>query len=301
MIAGAEAALRSDPAATLLLVGPPDLADALADRADGRVTLVPSGVGLADEDDAVRAVRANRDAPCRVAARLVRDGLADAFVSTGTPRLMHAAASFALGPVPGTTHPALAVTLRRPAGRSCVLIDVGGAAGTQPALLVQHALLGAAYATACLGTERTPRVALLAGSNRPENLDAARRRAFESLSDLSGAGLMDFAGVVTTSILLAGAVTEASLDACVTDGLTGDVLRTALDAGDVPGASGWAGVLLGYRGIGVHAFTADAVARAVALAALAVRRDLLGAVTTASASLVAYRRTSAGLPSELTS
>ena len=97
------ALLVTDPEVELVLVGPVELAERLlADRgATGRFRLVAASQVVEMDEDPARAVRAKRDATVRVAARLVRDGSADAVVSVGSTGAALAAAVFTLGRLRG--------------------------------------------------------------------------------------------------------------------------------------------------------------------------------------------------------
>src|SRR3989442_5063129 len=60
------------------------------------------------EDSAAKAVRAKRDSSMRVASRMVRDGLAEGFLSAGNTGAIMATAKMVQGVVPGVARPALA-------------------------------------------------------------------------------------------------------------------------------------------------------------------------------------------------
>src|SRR6202140_1584541 len=60
------------------------------------------------EDSAAKAVRTKRDSSIRVAARLVRDGIAQGVVSAGNTGAVMATAKMVQGMVPGVERPALA-------------------------------------------------------------------------------------------------------------------------------------------------------------------------------------------------
>lgn len=109
VLAAAGMVADDQPDVELTLVGPPELAG-------DRFPVVPAYDVVGVTDDPTRAVRAKRDATLRVAARLVRDGAADATVSAGPAAAAAAAAVFTLGRTPGV------VTLAVQVG-SLVLVD----------------------------------------------------------------------------------------------------------------------------------------------------------------------------------
>ena len=223
VVDGALLVLEEQPGVEVVLVGPSELAATLlADRgAQGRFGLSVVGatqiIGM-DEDPA-RAVRTKRDAGVRVAARLVRDGKADATVSVGSTGAAMAAALFTLGRLPGMTRPALAVvvpSLRAP----LVLLDVGATTEAGPDLLAQFALAGAAMAQVRLGLA-APRVGLLSNGEEQGKGDALRKAAYAALTALP----LDFIGNVEGSDVPFGGVA----DVVVTDGFTGNVLLKGLE------------------------------------------------------------------------
>ena len=95
VVDGALLALRRRPDVVVTLVGPPETAGPLlaARGHPDRLGIVAARQSIRMDEDPVRAVRSRRDATVRVAARLVRDGAADATVSIGSTGAALAAAS----------------------------------------------------------------------------------------------------------------------------------------------------------------------------------------------------------------
>ena len=294
VVEGALLAADERPEIQIVLVGPEEVAaEQLSARgASQRFEVVNASESVGMTEDPARAVRAKRDATVRVAARLVRDNLADATVSVGSSGAALAAALFTLGRLPGVTRPAIAVEIPTPNGR-VVLVDGGANPDAGPDLLAQFALTGAAYAHS-IGIER-PRVGLLSIGREPGKGDDLRRHAFDLIKALP----LDFAGNVEGHDVALG----GPADVVVTDGFTGNVLLKgiegtlrrggALDPDDHGGA-----ILLGVNGIAIlgHGDSSPrAVAAAIYRAADAVTCDLLGRLTTTLDDLVARRRHLAGL------
>ncbi|HVF06291.1 MAG TPA: phosphate acyltransferase [Frankiaceae bacterium] len=285
------------PDIQVVLVGPEEVAaERLAARGvPGRFETVHASESIGMAEDPARAVRAKRDATVRVAARLVRDGAADATVSAGSSGAALAAALFTLGRLPGVTRPAIAVVIPAPNGR-VVLLDAGANPDAGPDLLAQFALTGTAYAAA-IGVD-APRVGLLNIGHEPGKGDELRRQAYDLIAALPGVA---FAGNVEAhDVALGGAA-----DVVVTDGFTGNVLlkgiegalRMHADPAVEPDEHGGA-VLLGVNGVAVighGASTPRAVASCVALAADAVAGQLVPRLTETLTELVARRRAQAGL------
>jgi glycerol-3-phosphate acyltransferase PlsX len=225
VVDGALLALSEQPDVDIVLVGPPEVAERLlAQRrpdwsSSGRLRLVAASQVVGMDEDPARAVRAKRDATVRVAARLVRDGEADALVSVGSTGAALAASVFTLRRLPGVSRPALAAVVPARAG-PLVFLDVGATTEATVAMLVQFALAGTAFARVRLGLAG-PRVGLLTNGEEAGKGDALRREAFAALAALP----LDFVGSVEGRDVPHG----GRADVIVTDGFTGNVLLKGLE------------------------------------------------------------------------
>jgi phosphate acyltransferase len=300
---GLPAALDAHPDLTVILVAPGGtLPTALAERGilvGDRVRLAAAARGVPAGPDAMREVRARRDSGVRVAARLVRDGRADAMVSVAPVEAVAAASQFTLGLLPGVTRAALAVVISGSRG-PVILCDAGASADVTADELGQFALAGSAYAAVRLGAER-PRVGLLAA--RPGLPDTLRRGADELIASLD----LEYAGPLSAAALVRAPPAGADrVDLAVTDGFTGDVLISCLRA--VAGRNGpdlqGGTIVLGVDGVAVRVEVpagdpddlSTGLPAALTDAVVACRGGLPGRVRTAMAGLVARRRAAAGLP-----
>ena len=218
---GALLAVADDADLEIVLVGPVEQAQALQSARGhaGRFEVVNATQVIGMAEDPARAVRSKRDATVRVCARLVRDGRAEAMVSVGSSGATLAAAVFTLGRLRGVSRPALAAVI--PARRgSLVFLDAGATTQATPELLAQHALAGAAFATARLGIAE-PRVGLLTNGEEAGKGDEVRKQAYDALACLP----IDFVGNVEGGDVPWGGVA----DVVVTDGFTGNVLLKGLE------------------------------------------------------------------------
>src|SRR5262245_46101288 len=166
------------------------------------------------EDSAARAVRAKRDSSMRVASRLVRDGVAQGFVSAGNTGAVMATAKMVQGVVPGVDRPALAgvfPTVEK--GRPVVVVDVGANVDCSPRMLSQFAIMGEMYSRKILGTAK-PRVGLLSIGEEAHKGNEVTRSAAPLLRRLG----MNFIGNVEGRDIFSGAV-----DVIVCDGFIGNV------------------------------------------------------------------------------
>ena len=158
------------------------------------------------------ALRRKRDSSLRVAADLVRDGEAAAFVSAGNTGAALAIAMFVVGVLPGVDRPAIAAVLPNLRGFT-VLLDAGANVDPKPKHLVQFAVMGHVYARDILGYAN-PRVGLLSVGEEEGKGNDLTKEAYDELKDSS----LNFVGNVEGRDIYNG-----RCDVVVTDGFTGNV------------------------------------------------------------------------------
>lgn len=287
--------VEGDP--RLTLVGPPDLARALLiergvdpSMGDAAIELVPATRSVAMDEDPLAVLRAHDDVTVSVAAGLVRDRRADAWVSVGHTGAAVAAATLELGRLPGMSRPALAVVVPSLTG-PVVLLDAGAAPEATPDLLRQFAMVGHAYARTLGVTD--PGIGLLTIGGEDGKGDRLRRSTHDLFLETLP---FRYVGAVEGHDVALG----RSAQVVVTDAFTGNVLLKGLEGavtwaaqrmGEAYGDPGpaWAlaeqtatsdfagGMLLGIDGvtvIGHGAGTAAEVCACVRLAARAADMDL---------------------------
>jgi phosphate acyltransferase len=159
-----------------------------------------------------QALRRKRDSSLRVAAQLVKDGEAAAFISAGNTGAAMAIAMFVIGVLPGVDRPALAAVLPN-LRRFTVLLDVGANVDPKPWHLLQFAVMGHIYARDILGYDN-PRVGLLSVGEEEGKGNELTKEAYEQLKESS----LNFVGNVEGRDIYNG-----RCDVVVTDGFTGNV------------------------------------------------------------------------------
>jgi glycerol-3-phosphate acyltransferase PlsX len=167
------------------------------------------------------ALRKKRDSSVRVAAELVRDGVASGLVSAGNTGAVMAIAKTVIGLQPGVDRPALAAVLPTLTGWA-VLLDVGANVTCKPHHLLQFAIMGHLFSKRIVGVA-SPRVGLLSvGEEESKGNDLIKevhKTLKLSLKKLS----LNFIGNVEGRDLYSGRV-----DVVVCDGFTGNVaLKTS--------------------------------------------------------------------------
>ena len=165
------------------------------------------------EDSAGKAARQKRDSSTRVAARLVRDGIADGFVSAGNTGAVMATAKLVQGMLPGVDRPALAAAFPTLKGTPVIVVDVGANVDCSPRMLAQFAVMGDIYSRVIFRTHR-PRVGLLSIGEEEHKGNELTRAATPLLKALP----IHFIGNVEGRDIYAG-----ETDVIVCDGFIGNV------------------------------------------------------------------------------
>lgn len=171
------------------------------------------------EDSAGKAVRAKKDSSIRVAARLVRDGTAQGFVSAGNTGAVMATAKMVMGLAHGVDRPALASAFPTLNGNPVVMIDVGANVDSSPSMLAQFAVMGDIYSRLIFHT-KVPKVGLLSIGEEEHKGNALTHEAMPLLKTLQH---INFIGNVEGRDIYTGKV-----DVVVCDGFVGNVaLKTS--------------------------------------------------------------------------
>ncbi|MET3429218.1 glycerol-3-phosphate acyltransferase PlsX [Actinoplanes tereljensis] len=282
VVDGALRAFQDDPSLHLLLVGPPEAADAILAAVDPaeharlvRLAVPATHPEDQDQDQAGAGVRA--------AVRAVAQGQADAAVSAGNTIDIVLSAARILGRWPGVRRFALTAALPTAAGR-LVLLDVGSSVDTDPDTLVMHARLGAAYA-AVVHEVAEPRVGLLTIGTEKGKGDRLRRALPPLLETAELPAGARYVGLIEGNDVVSG----EPADVVVTDGFTGNILLKGLETAysrlGLPGAGALevprAALLLGVGGTVVvchGAASGPDLAAGIALAAHLHRRAAVAAM-----------------------
>jgi phosphate acyltransferase len=214
VVEGAVAAVR-EFGASVILVGDRQAVDTEIQRLGAQslgleVRHASEVVGMAESPSL--ALRRKRDSSLRVAAELVRDGKAAAFISAGNTGAALAISMFVIGVLRGIDRPAIAAVLPGLRGFT-VLIDAGANVTPKAWHLFQFAIMGHVYARDILGLER-PRVGLLSVGEEEGKGNDLTRETYDLLKE----SRLNFIGNIEGRDVYNG-----SCDVIVTDGFTGNV------------------------------------------------------------------------------
>ncbi len=214
VLPAALARVRADASLRLILVGDASL---LQDRLAAlnlpeqvRLQHASQQIGMADPPS--QALRGKKDSSMRVGLELLRDGVAQAFVSSGNTGALVALSHYLVGMLPGIARPAIHALAPSLHGHTH-LLDVGGNVDCQPERLLQFAVMGSAMARALDANER-PRVGLLNVGAEAIKGNVQVRDA----DDLLRASGLNYIGYVEGGDIFCGEV-----DVVVCDGFIGNV------------------------------------------------------------------------------
>src|SRR5277367_6260376 len=200
----------------VILVGKQDVVRAELAQHENVATL-PIEVHHASEhvtmDDSVKAMRQKRDSSIHVAARLVRDGVADGVVSAGNTGAVMATAKMVQGMLPGVDRPAMAAAFPTLKGTPVVVVDVGANVDCSARMLAQFAVMGDIYSRVAFRKTK-PRVGLLSIGEEEHKGNELTRSATPLLKALP----IHFVGNVEGGDIFTG-----DLDVIVCDGFVGNV------------------------------------------------------------------------------
>jgi phosphate acyltransferase len=158
------------------------------------------------DDPVAVAVRRKKHSSIRIAAKLVRDGQAQALVSAGNTGAVMMTSKLVIGALPKVDRPALAAVLPTLAGHGTVILDVGANAECKPAHLYD-------FSSVVVGVHN-PRVGLLSIGEEEIKGNDLTKEAFKLLKNSS----LNFIGNVEGRDMYTGQV-----DVVVCDGFTGNV------------------------------------------------------------------------------
>jgi glycerol-3-phosphate acyltransferase PlsX len=168
---------------------------------------------IAMNESPVTAFRKKKDSSVHVAARLVKNGEADGFVSAGNTGAVMTAAHFILGTLPSVDRPALAAPFPTTRGGVSVMLDVGANVDSKPTHLEQFAIMGEIYYRVLFGTRR-PKVGLLSIGEEEMKGNELTKEVHNRLKQSS----LQFVGNIEGRHVFAG-----DADVIVCDGFIGNV------------------------------------------------------------------------------
>jgi glycerol-3-phosphate acyltransferase PlsX len=202
----------------VVLVGVESLIKREFDRIGGRgsrITILdaPEAIGMGE---GVFSIRRKKKSSIRIGAELVKDGRADAFVSTGNTAAVVYISRKILGALQGVDKPALALLVPTLKGVT-LLLDVGANANCRARDLEQFAVMGKVFMEQIIGL-RNPSIGLMSIGEEKTKGNDLTKEAFDRLH----VSPLNFIGNVEGKDLYSG-----KADIIVSDGFTGNVALKA--------------------------------------------------------------------------
>ncbi len=170
-------------------------------------------------DDSPTSVSSKKDSSIVKGVELVKNGIADCFLSAGNSGACMAASLLTLGRLSKVRRPAIAAiipTLEKPV----LLLDAGANSEVKPEDLIQFALLGSIYSGEILDVPN-PSIGLL---NMGTEAKKGTKTIVEAYNLLKGSNL-NFVGNVEGNDILTG-----KCDVIVADGFTGNIVLKTLES-----------------------------------------------------------------------
>jgi phosphate acyltransferase len=207
----------------VVLVGDRDvLARELAgyDTANIPVRIEPAAEAILMDDSPLEAVIAKPRSSMHVGLELVKQGIADAFVSAGNSGAQMAASMMVLGNLAGVDRPAIASVVPTPEGLA-LLVDAGANTEVKPINLVQFAIMASVYWRHVRNVSR-PRVGILSNGEEASKGTDLTRAAAAMLAQMPS--YVNYIGYVEGRDINRG-----KADVIVTDGFTGNVALKTME------------------------------------------------------------------------
>jgi glycerol-3-phosphate acyltransferase PlsX len=171
------------------------------------------------DDTALAPLRKKRNSSIRVAANLVAEGRAGAFVSAGNTGATWTSARVVMGMIEGVSRPALAAILPNINGHT-LLLDVGANVDAKPNHLREFAVMGHFYAQMVFGIE-APRVGLLSIGEEEGKGNELTKETYRVMKETG----LNFIGNAEGRDVYNG-----NADVVVCDGFIGNVVLKASEA-----------------------------------------------------------------------
>jgi glycerol-3-phosphate acyltransferase PlsX len=207
----------------LFLVGDPQRVRQELDRHNTRglnVEIVPAAQQILMTDKPGVVGQSKPHSSMHIGMNMVKDDLADAFVTAGnTGAAMAIATLFTLRRIQGVRRPALS-SIFRVGTQNLILLDIGANADSKPEWLGQFAMMGKIYAQQALGIQN-PRVALLSNGEEEGKGNQLIHEAQALLQSLD----LRFIGNVEPKDVFRG-----QADVVVADGFVGNIAVKSFEA-----------------------------------------------------------------------
>jgi len=220
VVKGAIEAAREFPI-DIVLVGNKPVLEMLLRRSTRKsnITIVQASQVVMDGEESIQAVQNKPDSSVVVGVRLVKDGIADGFVSAGSTGATVVASFLNLKAIEGVQRLALCAVAYLNQPQPSLIIDGGVNVNCRPIFLVQFAQLASILAEKVIDIS-SPRVGLLNIGSEELKGSTLAKEAYHLLKKTD----LNFIGNIEGFDVLQG-----KADVIVTDGFTGNVLVKTIE------------------------------------------------------------------------
>ena len=203
----------------IFLVGNEDIIEKLTSgRTSDRLQILHAKDIVQMSDPPVVVLRQKKQSSMRLAVNLVRDGVAQACVSSGNTGALMAISKYALKTIPSIDRPALMTSIPT-IKDSAYFLDLGANSSCTPEQLYQFALMGDVIAREIRGIDQ-PRIGLL-----NMGVEASKgNQVIKEAGKLMKSSSMNFIGYVEGNNLV-----EDIADVVVCDGFTGNIALKTME------------------------------------------------------------------------
>jgi len=210
-------AQKEDPSVRIILVGKEkDILNVLSqnDLSFPKENIINADEIIRMDEVPTIAIRTKRNSSIVVGAGLVKDKLADAFVSAGNTGAVMAASTLIIGRIKGVGRPAIGADFPTSTGAICSVYDVGASVDSKPNHLLEYAILGSIYSRD-INRIANPKVGILSvgeEENKGNELIFAAKKLLKEAN-------LNFIGNVEGRDVLNG-----KADIIVCDGFVGNII-----------------------------------------------------------------------------
>ena len=205
----------------IALVGDPDLIKQVLSKSPKapmeRIQIIPASEVVLMDDPIEIALRRKKDSSMRVAIKQVKEGVADAVVSSGNTGALMAISRYILKTLDGVDRPAIATAIPNELGRGTTMLDLGANADCEPMHLVQFAQMANVMVQVVYG-KPNPSIGLLNIGEEVIKGNEVVKQTSELLRQTS----LNFYGNVEGNDIFKG-----TTDIVVCDGFVGNVVLKA--------------------------------------------------------------------------
>ena len=223
-IVGAVDALKKNKDLTVVLVGDEEQikAELSAFEYDkDRIEIVhTTEVITMEEEDVAKAVKRKKDASIVVSFRMLKEGKADALVSSGSTGGVLSAGVLVLGRLKGVSRPALCPRIPNHRRTGTVVCDCGANLECKPINLAHFAIMASAYSEAAFGI-KNPRVGLLNNGTEDHKGLLLQRESHALLKTMD---FLNYAGNIEGRDIM-----FSDVDVVVSDGFSGNIAVKSIE------------------------------------------------------------------------